>query len=332
VLRRLSSFSFSMQEMSGPTIFRLLGALIATTVICSAQVSPKSPDVSSATRHAVALAEQGQCAEALPALKKTISRLGDGELKRKAGLAGVRCAMTLGRPEAAVDFLQILGRDFPSDPEVLYVLVHGYSDLSTRAAQELARTAPDSEQGHLLNAESLEVQGKWDAAADEYRKVLQRNPRLPGIHFRLGRLLLSRPNPEPDMVEQARKEFQEELKIDPNNAGAEYILGELAHQSQQLDDAVEHFARASKLDPGFGDAFLGLGEVLISLKKYTDAISPLETATKLEPANPATHYNLALAYSRVGRKSDADREFAVHRQLTQDNKVQDRSDQSQSPN
>src|SRR4030095_3790917 len=123
---------------------------------------------------------------------------------------------------------------------------------------------------------------------------------LPGIHFRLGRLLLSKPNPPPDIAEQARKEFEAELKIDPTNAEAEYVLGELARQAQQWDEAVEHFSRASKLDTSFVDAFLGLGQSLIATKKFTEAIPPLEMAAKLEPANPGAHYNLATAYSRAG--------------------------------
>jgi tetratricopeptide (TPR) repeat protein len=119
------------------------------------------------------------------------------------------------------------------------------------------------------------------------------------------------------MAEQAKKEFEAELKIDPNNAGAEYVLGELARENQQWEDAIQHFGRAAKLDAAFGDAYLGLGQSLISTKKYSEAIAPLETAVKLEPENPATHYNLATAYSRTGRKQDADKEFAIHRQMTQ---------------
>ena len=317
--------------MYSPLILNTVVALISAAVMCSAQ-EPNKAQTASAVHHGLDLAEKGQCAEALPTLRKNLSGVDDKELKRKAGLAAVRCAMTLGKPEGAAEFLQILERDFPNDPEILYVLVHGYSDLSTHAAQELARIAPDSEQAHLLNAETFEMQGKWDTAAAEYQKVLQKNPKMPGVHFRLGRLLLSKPNPGPDMAEQAKREFLEELKIDPNNAGAEYVLGELAHQEQQLDEAVQHFSRAAKLDPSFGDAFLGLGEALISLKKFNEAIPPLETAAKFEAGNPAVHYNLAMAYSRVGRKPEADKEFAIHRQLTQNNKAQDQSDPAQSPN
>ena len=48
-----------------------------------------------------------------------------------------------------------------------------------------------------------------------------------------------------------------------------------------------------------------------------EAVPPLEAAVKLEPRNPAAHYNLAMAYNRSGRKQDADREFAIHRQMTE---------------
>ena len=65
----------------------------------------------------------------------------------------------------------------------------------------------------------------------DYRKILEQNPRYPSIHFRLARLLLSKPNPAPDFAEQAKKELQAELAIDPANAGAgrrdrfPYIMG-----------------------------------------------------------------------------------------------------------
>jgi len=297
----------------------LNAATVVLVATSAAQVPQKgaTADASSAARRAVEIAAKGQCAEALPALRRTIVKVSDRDLKRNVGLSGVRCSMTLGRPEAATEFLQILGQNFPADPEVLYVLVHAYSDLSTRAAQELARTAPDSEQAHLLNAEALEMQGKWDAAATEYQKVLHKNPNLAGTHFRLGRLLLSRPNPGPDLAEQASKEFEKELQIDPSNAAAEYILGELARQNQRLDEAIKRFERASTLDPRFGDAFLGLGEALVASRMFSEAIAPLQTAVKLEPANPAAHYNLATAYSRTGKKAEADKEFAIHRQMTQ---------------
>lgn len=275
------------------------------------------PDASASVQKGITLAQSGRCSEALPLLEKSVLHVADKGIKRNAGLATVRCAMTLDRRATATAALQWLNRDFPNDPEVLYVSTHAYSDLSTRIATELAQRAPQSYQAHELKAEALEMQGKWDEATKEYERVLQQNPDAPGIHFRLGRLLLSKPNPGPDMAKQAKKEFEAELNIDPSNAGAEYVLGELARESQQWAEAVQHFSRATKLDAGFGDAFLGLGQSLISSQKYADAVAPLQTAVKLEPENPATHYLLATAYSRTGQKQEAEKEFAIHRRMVQ---------------
>jgi predicted Zn-dependent protease len=302
------------------TLFKLacpIFLLLAVAVSSSAQVSSKAGAVTpSAAEHAATLAESGHCAEALPTLAKAAAHIPDKELQKRVGLDGVRCAATMQQQDSLQDFLRVLGRQFPHDPEVLYVLTHAYSDLSAGAARELARTAPDSIPALELDADANEQQGKWDAAEKDYRKILEQNPRYPGIHFRLARLLLSKPNPAPDFAEQAKKELHHELEIDPANAGAEYVLGELARQAQDLPDAVQHFTKATQLEPNFAAAHLGLGMALLAEKKYAEAVPPLEAAVKLQPANPAGHYSLANAYARTGRREDAEREFALQQKMS----------------
>jgi predicted Zn-dependent protease len=271
------------------------------------------PETSSMAHRGIDLADQGRCREALPVLKKSVPLTADKQVKLKMGLATIRCALSIGQVDTAVNALLWLNREFPSDPEVLYVTTHAYSDLSLRASMQLAQTAPDSLQAHELNAESLEMQGKWDEAAAEYRLLLDQDAQLRGIHFRIGRLILSKPE-TPTTAADAGKEFEEELKIDPHNAGAEYVLGELASQAQHWDEAIRRFSRAAKLDAGFADAFLGLGSAYVSAGKFADAIPPLETYVKVQPGNPAGHYQLALAYSRSGRKEDAKREAALQKE------------------
>jgi tetratricopeptide (TPR) repeat protein len=307
--------------MSGTINRLLILPLVSGSFLIAAAAQAAKPatasDLASTANRGLSLAQSGRCGDAVPLLQKAAVHPTGAGLKRQVGFAGVRCSVSENRPEAAAEFLRFLNREFPHDPDVLYVSVHAYSDLSSLAARELAATAPDSYQAHELNAESLELQGKWDQAASEYKIVVERYPRLPGIHFRLARLLLSKPDPPQTVAEDAKRELLQEIEIDPSNAGAEYVLGELARQESQWPDAIAHFTRAAKLDAGFGDAYLGLGESLLSAKQFSEAVAPLETAVKLEPRNPAAHYNLAMAYNRTGRKQDADREFAVHRQMTQ---------------
>ncbi len=306
--------------------------LVSAQAAASGKTSAPAANVASSAERAVNLAQSGRCQEALPLLKQAKLQAADQDLKRRIGFAGVRCAMFVQQPDAAEDFLRLLNRGFPHDPEVLYLSVHTYSDLASRAAADLAMRAPQSAQGHELHAESLETNGKWDEAAKEYRLVLEQNPHLAGIHFRLGRLLLSKSNPSPADAEEAKKEMQAELEIDPSNAGAEYVLGELAKQNQQWDEAIQHFSHAAKLDASFGDAYVGWGGSLVSLKKFSEAIPPLQTAVKLQSGNPAAHYLLAIAYSRSGRKEEGDREFAIQQKLTQKGAAGEPAESQQSPN
>ncbi|HEV2492006.1 MAG TPA: tetratricopeptide repeat protein [Terriglobia bacterium] len=262
------------------------------------------------------LAESGRCQEALPMLAKQGPHVTDQQLKRTVEADGLKCAMALDREDKALDFLRLLRRDFPKDPEVLYLTVHVYSDLSTRASQRLLTDAPASYQVHLLYAEALEAQEKWDEAATEYRRVLQIDPRLAGIRFRIGRLLLTRPKTATTMAD-AQHEFEGELKVDPNNAAAEYVLDEMARQRRDFPEAIEHFSHASKLDPTFADAFIGLGKALVSAGRTADAVAPLEAAVRLQAENPVAHYQLAFAYRRAGRTEDADRELAAYKQANE---------------
>jgi tetratricopeptide (TPR) repeat protein len=259
------------------------------------------------------LAEGGQCKDALPYLEKDYPRVSEPQLKRVLGTDAVRCNMVLNRPDSAVDFIRLLSRDFTDDPEVLYLSSQLYSELSTRASQRLLTAAPGSPQAHQLNAEVLEMQEKPNEAAEEYRKVLALNPRAPGIHYRVGRLLLAGPR-GPTTLDDARREFGEELTIDPNNAAAEYELGEMARQARQWDQAIEHFTRAVRLEPEFTEALIGLGKSLVSAGRAQEAVAPLQDAVRLEPQNPNAHYQLSFAYRRLGREPEAQKELAAYKE------------------
>jgi len=105
------------------------------------------------------------------------------ETRKRAGVAGLRCSLTLDDRDSTVDFIRMLNKQFAGDPDVLFVLVHAYSDLSTRTAQDLGRTAPQSIAAHKLNAEALEMQGKWEPAQLEYEGMIEKEPNAPAFTF-----------------------------------------------------------------------------------------------------------------------------------------------------
>src|SRR5260370_2611032 len=95
-----------------------------------------------------------------------------------------------------------------------------------------------------------------------------------------------------------------ELRVNPGNAGAEFVLGELSRQGEKNDEAIEHFTRAARLDPTFADAYLGLGRSLLAAAKNEAAVAPLEKAVRLQTDNPVAHFHLATATTRLGVRAE----------------------------
>ena len=278
----------------------------------TAHANPEDHD--GAFEHGIELAAEGHCEQALPLLKKFTAGIQDKQHKYRALKAIVRCGMKEQDDRATANALFDLRHDFPEDPEVLYMTSQFFLGVAEGASQELTMVAPDSYQTRELKAETLESQEKWAEAADIYRKILEENPKLRGIHYRLGRAALSQRD-SPTRTQDAKKEFEQELAIDPMNAAAEFWLGEIARLDGQLDEAISHFAAAAKIDPHFADAFLSLGAALNSVGRYSEAIPPLEQYVKMAPQNLSGHYRLSIAYARTGRTEDSAREAALHQQL-----------------
>lgn len=273
-------------------------------------------------QHALDLAQSGHCPQALTPLKQAFAGHLSSKLRLQVGLQALTCAMALNQDQEALQILLPLQKDYPHDPEVLYLATHVYSDLSTQASRSLIFYAPGSYQVHELDAESLEVQGEWQKAEGEYRSVLQMHPDLPGIHYRIGRLLLSEP-PSNDLAQQQKRlqaaaaEFDAELKIDPRNAGAEFVLGQLARQAGNWPDAVTHFSHAAQLNPTFTPALVAEGEARIHVKDYWSALKPLQEAERQQPADPTPHFLLSQVYRHDGNQAAANAEFKMYEQMRQ---------------
>jgi tetratricopeptide (TPR) repeat protein len=310
--------------------FALLSSFL-TVFVCAQRPAQAPPAVSDTViEHAIDQASAGRCQEALKVLKKSATRVSNKQLKYPSEMASVRCAMSLGDTETTVQMLLALNRDFPDDPQVLYISTHYYSELAQKAAQKIAAVAPKSNQAHQLEAEALESQEKWDEATLEYRQILEHDPKVPGIHYRLARIALSRPQ-TPETVEEGKKELEAELQVDPANAAAIFFLGELARQAGRWDEAIARFSKAAELDPAFAEAFLALGMSLNSAERFTGAIAPLERYVRMVPEDPAGHYQLSVAYARTGRKADATREISIQQELAQKREQRSRTPQGSAP-
>ncbi|MCU1260370.1 MAG: hypothetical protein JWO80_3255 [Bryobacterales bacterium] len=271
----------------------------------------------SPAQRGVDLAISGRCTEAILLLDQAMrdEHIKTAE-KRTVSTAGIRCSMLLNQQNDVMSFLAWLQQQYPRDPEILFLAVHVFSDLSQRNAHELMSSSPESPLVIQLNAESFEKRRDVARAIAEYRILLRQVPDKQGIHYRIGGLLMSQSSMA-DAPEEAKKEFQEEIKLNPQNASAEFYLGELELQENNLSQAIEHYKRATIIYPGFAEAYGRLGGALLDSGRTADAVAPLEQAVILKPDDPAFHLSLATVYLRSGRKADAEREYALQKSTSE---------------
>jgi tetratricopeptide (TPR) repeat protein len=264
----------------------------------------------------MSLSELGQYQEAVPALTNAFSQAADPVLRRMAGLHLQRAYTGLGQDREAVEVALRLSGLHPDDPEVLYHSARLLANFAYLQTMKLAAVAPDSVRLHQAAGEANESQGLYDAALREYRQVVAMAPRRPGIHFRLGRTLLSRSRDgSAEDLAEARKAFEEELRIDPTNANAAYELGEMHRKTGELERARDYFHQALKHYPDFEEALVGVGRTLVALGQPEQALPPLQAAVKGNPENDVAHYQLAQAYRALGRTAEHEKALAEFTRL-----------------
>jgi tetratricopeptide (TPR) repeat protein len=267
---------------------------------------------------AMSLSELGQHTEALPALARVFQQSKDPVLKRMAGLHLQRSYTALGKDSEAVGVALALSAAYPDDPEVLY---HGgriFANFAYLQTMKLARVAPGSVWLHQAAGEANESQGLYDAAIREYRQVLALAPGRPGMHFRIGRALLSggKDGTNAGSAEPAAAaEFERELEIDPTNANAAYELGELRRKAGEFDKSIALFKQALTSDPEFKEALVGLGRVLLSAGQPAAAVPHLQKAVQLDPENIVAFFQLSQAFRALGNVAARDTALASFQRL-----------------
>jgi Putative Zn-dependent protease, contains TPR repeats len=279
------------------------------------KVNPALPKLD--TLLAMSLSELGQYQEAVPGLEKGFHRSADTAIKRMCGLQLERAYTWLHEDGKAVEVALDLDRLYPDDPEVLYHNAKIFGNFAFLSVQRLAKVAPNSVWRHQAAGEAYESQGSYVQAIDQYQRVIEIDPRRPGIHYRLGRTLLarSREAASADDRNEASKAFQQELQLDSSNANAAYELGDIYRSSGQLNEAKDAFELALKSHPDFEEAHLGLAVVLMSLSQPGLALSHVQKAIALNHNNPVSWYRLARAEMALGNTAEAQKANAEFQRL-----------------
>ena len=248
-------------------------------------------------------------------LEKSFQKLQEKPLRVQVGMELAGLYEQQGDTEAAASLMRQLVQLDPENPDILFTAQRIYSGLADDTLTKLAVIAPDSARMQQAIAEKLINAGDLKSAIDHYRKAVQINPGLRGIHYELGEAILESSRANTEAEAEAEREFEISIKLDGDTAKTECQLAAIALLRSQPDQALARYQRAYQLDPTEVQAQLGLARLLAD--KPADAIKYLRMAVQYDPLNGSAHYQLAQAYRRLQMPEMAQKEMHLFGEIKQ---------------
>ena len=102
-------------------------------------------------------------------------------------------------------------------------------------------------------------------------------------------------NYKSENYEQAIESYRKALEIRPNNAKAQFNIGDAYYAKQSYDTAYKEFQKVLDISPDAklkSDAVYNMGNCLLAQNKYYDAFNIYKVSLKLNPENENALYNL----------------------------------------
>jgi DNA-binding winged helix-turn-helix (wHTH) protein/Tfp pilus assembly protein PilF len=212
--------------------------------------------------------------------------------------------LILLRSEAQQDLLTALTTAHTGKPGVL----GSTDDVQTYELYLQARE-------HLLQWD----QNSWSQAADEFRQAIARDPGFAKAYSGLATTLITLSEhdriPKDQGYEEARRDAQKALTLDPQLPEAHAVLGNIAyHHDWNFDRAAEEYHRAIELDPAQSHYHVWLAGLLCMKGEFAESIQEVDLAHTLDPAWKSPFIAAIFIFYSSGQP---DRALAVARQLNQ---------------
>jgi Flp pilus assembly protein TadD len=107
--------------------------------------------------------------------------------------------------------------------------------------------------------------------------------------------------------EKAKKIFEDNIAINPNNFDAMNNLGNTYKLLENYKDAELMYSKALKINPNFSESLQNLANLKFELHDYDQALILYNKAYNSNPNNFLALYNLGLVYQSLGKFEDAEK-------------------------
>ncbi len=214
------------------------------------------------------------------------------------------------------DAAETLGKLLPAtdkvSAEASYWLALTYQALGAESYDQLEESFPESWRTLELRAEGLNLRDATNDAIQQYQDALLLRPDEPELHEALGELFLKKKT-----YDKAQAELETSLRLDPSRAHTLYLLGRLHVQKRENEEAVPYLEKALRYQPDLPEACGLLGTAYVRLGQDAKAIPELEKAVDIDFYGDI-HYQMYVAYRKLGKLELADKALARSQELRRD--------------
>ncbi|HBY64663.1 MAG TPA: hypothetical protein DEH78_32995 [Solibacterales bacterium] len=251
--------------------------------------------------------QQGAAAESLRRYLKARP-----EDLRARQLLGV-CLVETGDLERGIGELESVASTQQNDPTLLLSLAYAHARGGNEArGSELLKRIEAAYPGQAALVEGLLEfrRGRYAESKGKLEEALRHDPGSPPALAAMGRVHLAANEDAESMAY-----FEKALARAPADAESTYQLGVLYDRNGRTAEGRKLLERAAQLRAAYPDPYYQLGRISYREKHYARALGELQTAAKFLPNHESIRLLLGRTYQALGRKLEADREFALVRKL-----------------
>ena len=203
--------------------------------------------------------------------------------------------------------------------EASYWLALCYHALGAETYARLEESFPDSWRNHQLQGEGFALRGDLDNAIKEFQRALQLKPDEPELHEAIGEAYIDK-----HLDDEAQKELEAALALEPTRTHSLCLLGRLYVQQRENEKAVPYLQRALRVQPDQVEASSLLGTAYVRLGRFADAVPKLQRAASSDFYGNV-HYQLSLAYRKLGQTQLAQKALTRSQELRQSSLERDQA-------
>jgi predicted Zn-dependent protease len=250
----------------------------------------------------------GNPARAVPSLQKYVRKYGKDPRGRQL-LADA--LFEVERFEQAAEQFEALSKLEAENPKAWHRLGRAYEALAGKSFERLEKIAPESAYWLALVGDTRAVQQQYRSAFFFYRKALEKQPKMRGIHAALGQIYRKTGH-----AEWATQEEEKEAQLGSPDCTSEKVVCDFtagrflealdAVKNKQTPEsyywrsqsynalALDALSRLAKLPPSF-EMHEVMAEIHRNQGRHLESVNEWKKALALSPGNPMARRELAVS-------------------------------------